>query len=262
MTRMIAALLCAPVGMAAFAAEEVVTIPTRSGVTVSYLLVQYQAATAKIVVISFIGGYGSIPLPENRAPTFEATANFVVRIRDQLADADIADAIVDAPSDNPHRMADTFRLGPEHLADMRALIADVKKRFVNAKVILLGTSRGTVSTAALAAKLGDSVQGAILTSTATSSDRMGAALSRFDFTTIKVPVLLVHHRYDGCVTSPYLGARRLAKYFPLVSVSGGGLSGTDPCEPLSPHGFYGREAPVVQAMKDWMLGREFARDIR
>jgi hypothetical protein len=35
-----------------------------------------------------------------------------------------------------------------------------------------------------------------------------------------------------------------------------------PCDPQSPHGYFGRDAPVVQAMKNWMLGRAFVRDIK
>ena len=47
-----------------------------------------------------------------------------------------------------------------------------------------------------------------------------------------------------------------------VRVSGGNPPQTGPCEPLAPHGYFGREAPVVQAIKQWMLGQEFARDIQ
>ena len=266
MTRMILALLCALLGTAAFGAEEVITIPTRNGVTLSYLLVQDKSATPKIVVISFVGGYGAIDLvkrSEGHPPRFGPTANFLVRIRDQVADLDMADVIVDSPSDKlPQGMPDDFRLGPDHLADIRALIADLKKRFPNAKVYLAGTSRGTISSAALSAKLGDSVQGVVLTSTVTNRDKTGEALSRFDFATIKIPVLLVHHRDDGCITSPYSGAERLSKSFPLVSVSGGDPPQSQPCEAVSAHGYLGREAQVTQAMKSWMLGREFVRDIR
>ncbi len=248
------------------ASEEVLTIPTRSGVVLSYLLVQEQSAVPGIVVISFVGGYGDIDLikqSQNHEPGFGPTANFLVRIRDLMAKDGIVDVIVDSPSDTlPQGMTDRFRQGADHLADVRALIADLKLRFPHAKVYLLGTSRGTVSAAALAAKLGGSVQGVILTSTTTKRDRMGEALSGFDFTTIKIPVLLVHHRDDGCVTSPYWEAARLSKNFPLVSVSGGDAPQTDPCDALSPHGFFGREAPVVNAMKNWMLGRDFTRDIR
>jgi hypothetical protein len=247
------------------AAESVVTIPTRDGVTLSYLLVQDPSATPKIVAITFIGGLGAISLAkraESGPVKFGAATNFLIRIRDRLVDADIADAIVDAPSDKlPQGMDDAFRLGPSHLADIRALIADLDKRFPGARVYLIGTSRGTISVAALAAKLGDSVQGAILSSTVTNRDKMGEALSTFDFKTIRVPLLFVHHRDDGCYTSPYQNVVRLSKGATLISVSGGDPPQSGPCEPMSPHGYFGRDAAVAPAVKNWMLGRDFERDI-
>jgi hypothetical protein len=35
-----------------------------------------------------------------------------------------------------------------------------------------------------------------------------------------------------------------------------------PCDPQNPHGYFGRDVPVVKAVKNCMLGREFARDIK
>jgi poly(3-hydroxybutyrate) depolymerase len=247
------------------AAESVITIPTRDGVTLSYLLVQDPSAAPKVVVVTFIGGTGAIGLAR-RAETgpvkFGPSTNFLIRIRERLVDADIADAIVDAPSDQlPQGMQDRFRLGPDHLADIRALIDDLKKRFPGARIYLVGTSRGTISAASLGARLGDSVQGIVLSSTVTNHDKMGEALSTFDFGTIKVPVLFVHHRDDGCVTNPYRNVERISKGAPLISVSGGDPPQSGPCDPMSPHGYFGRDAPVAQAIRNWMLGREFARDI-
>jgi alpha/beta superfamily hydrolase len=185
-------------------------------------------------------------------------------VRNNLVDADVAEVVVDAPSDRqgPQGMSDEFRLGPDHLADMRAVLADVKKRFPDDRVFLVGTSRGTISAAALAAKLGGEVQGAILTSTVTQRDRDGQALSTFNFASIKLPVLLVHHRDDGCKPSAYWAVERLAKSWPLISVSGGDPPQSGPCDPQSPHGFFGRDAAVAKAMKDWMMGREFPREIQ
>lgn len=247
-------------------AEEVITIPTRDGVKLSYLLVQDKSAVPKAVAILFVGGLGAIGLArraESGPVKFGPGANFLVRIREQLGDADIADAIVDSPSDKlPQGMEDEFRLGPDHLADIRALIADLKKRFPDARIYLIGTSRGTISAAALAAKLGDSVQGAALTSTVTNRDKVGEALSRFDFRTIQVPLLFIHHRDDACFSSPYQNVERMSKTISLISVSGGDPSQSGPCDPQSPHGYFGRDAPVVQAMKNWMLDREFVRDIK
>ena len=248
------------------AAEEVITIPTRDGVKLSYLLVQDPSAAPKAVAILFIGGLGAMNLAkraESGPLKFGPGTNYLVRIRERLVDADIADAIVDAPSDKlPQGMEDEFRLGADHLADIRALIADLKKRFQGARIYLVGTSRGTISAAALAAKLGDSVQGAVLTSTVPSRDKMGDALSRFDFKTIKIPLLVIHHRDDGCFTSPYQNVERMSKTITLISVSGGDPPQSGPCDPQSPHGYFGRDAPVAQAMRNWMLGREFARDIQ
>jgi hypothetical protein len=61
---------------------------------------------------------------------------------------------------------------------------------------------------------------------------------------------------------PYSGAERLAKKFPLVSVSGGDPPQSEPCDAMSQHGHLGREAQTAQAIRNWMLGREFAREIK
>jgi poly(3-hydroxybutyrate) depolymerase len=248
------------------AAEEIITIPTRDSVKLSYLLVHDKSPSPKIVVITFIGGLGAIGLAR-RAETgpvkFGPATNFLIRIREQLIDADIADAIVDSPSDKlPQGMDDAFRSSSEHLADIRALIADLNKRFPGARIFLVGTSRGTISAAQIAARMPDSIQGVVLSSTVTQRDKMGSALSSFDFKSIKTPVLFVHHRDDGCFTSPYWAVERMAKPTALVSVSGGDAPQSGPCDPMSAHGYFGRDAPVAMAMRNWMLGREFATDIR
>jgi predicted esterase len=259
-------LLLAALACPCFAAEDLFTIPTRSGVTLSYLLDQDKSVAPKVVVISFVGALGAIGLErraQNGPVKFGPTANFLVRIRDRMTDADVADVIVDSPSDQlPGGMSDRFRLGQDHATDIRALVGDLKQRFPGAKIFLLGTSRGTISAAALGASLGDAVQGVVLSSTVTNADRTGTALSAFDFSSIKVPVLLVHHHDDGCRSSPYSDAERLAKKFPLVSVSGGDPPQSEPCEAMSQHGYLGREAPTTEAIRNWMLGHEFAREIK
>jgi len=145
--------------------------------------------------------------------------------------------------------------------DIRALIVDLKQRYPDAKIYLVGTSRGTISAAALAAKLGDSVQGVALSSSVTNSNKVGDGLSHFDFKTIRIPLLFIHHRDDACSISPYHNVERISNKQSLISVSGGDPPQSGPCEPMSPHGYFGREAPVVKALKNWMLGREFAREI-
>ena len=251
------------------ATEQVTSIATRPDVSLAYLMARDAATEPKVIVISFPGGAGAIGLAkraENGQIKFGPGTNFLIRIRSAMVDADFADVIVDAPSDHlPAGMRDDFRLSGEHATDMRALVGDLKKRFPSARIYLVGTSRGTVSAASTAAALGQLVQGVILTSTVSNVDKQGIALSQFDFSTLKQPVLLVHHRDDGCPTSPYSGAERIARdsagRFTLVTVTGGDPPQSGPCDPQSAHGYLGRDAPVVAAMKDWMLGRDVPRDI-
>jgi hypothetical protein len=91
---------------------------------------------------------------------------------------------------------------------------------------------------------------------------MTPMLAAFDWSKIKLPLLLVHHVDDGCTWTPYRDAARLAKRFPLVSVEGGKPAESGPCDPLAQHGFYGREPETVDAIAAWMLGKPFAKDIR
>jgi len=92
-------------------------------------------------------------------------------------------------------------------------------------------------------------------------DRYGSGLSGFDFGAIKVPLLFVHHAHDGCRPCPYSAAESLGRRFPLVTVSGGKPAQSDQCEALSAHGYFGKEAETVKAMKDWMLGRPFPNTV-
>ena len=266
MRTLLLALLLACAAADSRAAQELVTIPTRSGVTESYLVIRNPpSAVPKVVAIAFVGGFGVIGLASMQVPIkFSPATNFLIRFRSDLVDVDVVEVVVDAPSDKQGSlgMSDEFRLGPDHLTDIRAVLADVRKRFPDARIYLVGHSRGTVSAAALAAKLGDAVRGVVLMSTATNRDKHGPALSTFNFASIKVPVLLVHHRDDGCTTNPYYNAERLSKSFPLISVSGGDPPQSGPCDSQAAHGYWGRDAPVALAIKNWMLGREFAREIK
>jgi hypothetical protein len=97
--------------------------------------------------------------------------------------------------------------------------------------------------------------------TAVRSREPGPGLSRFDFAGLKLPVLIVHHRDDACPSTPYADAAGLAKTFALITVMGGLPATSGPCEPMSAHGFVGRETETVEAIVNWMLKRPYAREI-
>jgi hypothetical protein len=119
---------------------------------------------------------------------------------------------------------------------------------------------GSVSAASVAAWLTDGgPEGVVLTSSVTRRNReMGESLQDVALDRIRVPVLLVHHRDDACPSSRYVDAswamRRLsaAPKKELLTFSGGEAPQSAPCEPLAPHGYFGIEDRVVDAIAGWI----------
>jgi hypothetical protein len=245
------------------AAQEVIPLQTRPGVTQTYFLTSAPKNTQAIAIL-FPGSGGYIQLrTENGQPKFDG-GNFLVRSRAEFVNRGVVAAIVDAPSDQQKNwgMTDEFRLSDKHLADVAAVVADVKKRFPDAPLFLVGTSRGTISAAAVGANLEPPPAGVILTATvfrqtARGSTQPGPGLSKFDWATIKVRLLFVHHGSDQCATTLYSDAYRLSEKYPLISVLGGKQSMSDPCDALSQHGFYGKESETVEEIVNWMLKKPY-----
>src|SRR4029077_2773287 len=93
--------------------------------------------------------------------------NFLIRARAEFVKRGVRAAFIDAPSDQQGGwgMTDEFRLGDDHAADMAVVIADLMKRVPNSPLFLIGTSRGTISAAALGARAKQPIAGVVLTST-------------------------------------------------------------------------------------------------
>ena len=245
--------------------QELVSLPTRDGVTQSYLL-EAPSHPPHALAVLFPGGGGNIRLRQEAGEIRFSPNNFLVRSRHEFVARGIATAVMDAPSDLQSGMDDDFRSGRRHQDDVRAVLADLNRRFPSVSLFLIGTSRGTVSAAFVARAVGSGVAGTVLTASVflPSGRRAlhgGAGLSGFDFSSIKSRLLLVHHRSDGCSLTPYHAAQRLADRFPLISVSGGKPAVSGPCDALSEHGFLGREAETVEAIVNWMLKRPFQNEI-
>lgn len=265
MTRLLIALaLLLPFG--APSAEDIVTLSTRGGVTQSYLLTAPEAGKAQAVAILFPGGPGKVDLERETARKVLDRGNFLVRTRRLFADAGVAVAVVDAPSDQSSGMANSFRKSDAHAQDIRAVVSDLKKRFAGMPVILVGTSMGSVSAAYVGRALGNELAGIALTSSPfRPSGRRSAHgdsnLSDFDLASIKISLLMAHHREDACSICPYGEALRRADGIPLISVAGGKPPISDPCEAMSAHGFLGREDVTVEAVANWMLKKPYRNDI-
>jgi hypothetical protein len=264
------AVICGLCGFpdAALAQQEIVTLSTRPGVTQSYFLTS-KPKDLQAVAVLFPGSGGLIQLrAEGGQPKFNQ-GNFLVRSRAEFVKRGVIAAIVDAPSDQQGGwgMGDEFRLGDAHFADMSAVIEDLGKRFPGMPLFLVGTSRGTISAAAVGARLSQGVAGVVLTSSMfrqapRNSKEPGPGLSKFDFATIKTPVLFVHHVSDQCVSTPYGDAARLSDKYRLITVYGGATPQSGPCDAFSQHGYLGKESETVEEIVNWMLKKPFREEVK
>ena len=115
-------------------ADELITVPTRAGVTVSYWYMPRANATATLVLLP--GGAGGVGLRDGRPQS----GNFLVRSRDLFAAEGFNLAIVGRPSDVAD-MDTGFRASAAHVEDLRRVLDDLHARS-SAPLWLVGTSRG------------------------------------------------------------------------------------------------------------------------
>ncbi len=247
-------MLAALLGAAAFAqTQQVRDLPTRPGVTQRYLWQEPQRLDATVVLL--IGGNGFLSI----APSGSLGAgagNFLARSRDKFLAQGLAVALVDAPSDrqSPPYLSG-FRQTPEHAADLRTVMADIRTRTAK-PVVLVGTSRGTQSAAAVAiATVQDGGPDALVLTSSILQDAKSRALPQMDLQSLRLPVLVVHHQEDGCSLCqasdlPLLTDKLKAPY-QLLAYHGGNSTG-DPCEAFAHHGFNAIEAQVVQDIAAWI----------
>ncbi len=252
----VAAVVLLAVGLARAAAEEVRTVPSRPGVTQSFLLV-HPAERPVATVVLFSGGNGRLGLGSGR---LGPGANFLVRTRGRFAEHGLLVAVVDAPSDRPNGL-DGFRASAAHADDVRAVLAALREEAA-VPVWLVGTSMGTVSAANAAARLtAGGPDGVVLTSTVTRQGReRPESIGDVRLKDIRVPTLVVHHRQDACRATPYadtVGLLRDLSATPrreLLTFEGGATPQSGPCEPRAAHGFFGLDTEVVAAIARWITG--------
>ena len=243
------------------AAEEIVTLKTRGEVTQSYLLHYNKGENHHFVAVLFAGSSGNIGLKSDADGPETASDNFLVRTREIFARNEVATAAVDGPSDMSN-MTDGFRMSDKHAEDIRMVVRNLRARFPAAKLFLVGTSRGTVSAAYAGMALGSDIDGVVLTSSVFNASRAGGGVAGFDFSRLKIPLLFVHHREDACNNCPYSSASRLSDRYPLISVSGGLPPQSGPCDPLSTHGYFGKEAETVAAISQWITGKPHPAEVK
>lgn len=239
----------------------VVDIPTRPDVTQRMIVIEPEKPRAAVIL--FAGGHGGLQISSTGDFNW-GEGNFLVRSRRLFSSNGLSVVVVDAPSDRqkPPYLAG-FRQRPEHVTDIKAVIAWLKQQ-ANIPVWLVGTSRGTQSAAFIATQLASTdggPDGIVLTSTMLTDKPGNRPVPEMPLANIQIPVLIVHHKEDGCESCQYGDLSRLtdrltnASRKELITFEGGKNRG-DPCEAMAYHGFNGIEQDVVRKIADWIVEKK------
>ena len=244
-------------------ADEIISLNPRSGVIQTVLLWQPSPSDPQVVLLVFPGGGGNVGFETTNGRVVARTAYLFSRQRDLLERAEVAVAVIAAPSDQPD-MDSEFRRSARHVEDITAVVRDLTGRYPRARLILLGHSRGTVSAAYVAQALGERIAAVILMSGFYDRDpRRGVGLSEFNFDALKTPPLIVHHVKDLCPTNLFAPAQKLTERFPAIVVDGPDETRPDrPCAPGTNHWFAGREKETIDQVFNWIDGKAWSRLIR
>jgi predicted alpha/beta-fold hydrolase len=234
----------------ALAAEALVRLSTRGSEEVSYWWMPNDAA--KATVLLFSGGNGGIGFRDGKPQS----GNFLIRSRDHFFAQGFNVALVGNPSDK-RQLDDNWRVSKEHMTDVRTILENIQKKST-APVWIVGTSRGTVSAAAIGRELQDAIKGVVLTASLTSYG-YAHSVSKQALDRIRLPVLVYHHKDDACrVTMPsetqwIMRGLTNASAKKLMIVSGGADPRGDECEAFHWHGFIGMEEQAVRDIGAWIL---------
>jgi pimeloyl-ACP methyl ester carboxylesterase len=215
------------------------------------------------VLVLFIGGDGAMGFTPGQVNT--GSPNTVARNRYHFAAEGFVVAVVDAANDfnsSPIGLRGR-RLGDAHLADLRAVMADLRLRYSTLPTWAVGHSRGTLSAAVTAVSVEPPADGLVLMSSLTGDPANPTEdLSQVDIESIRAPALIVSHQGDFCAFTNPEDSRALRKRFTASErarfrdFNGGSAPLTDPCDPLAPHGFFGIDQKVVDAITKWIRRRE------
>lgn len=252
-------LVLLPAGDLRAADADVVTLPVRDDARLRFLILRPDGPPTATVIL-YSGGNGTVGI--KRDGSLKRDGNFLVRTRELFAKHGFLVAVVDRPSDWAGSDKERYRLSTEHVEDAAA-IARKLREIARVPVWFVGTSRGSISIANIASRLGgDLIAGAVLSSSVTRIGRRAAqTVGDADLGGIAVPVLIVGHVNDDCFATPWPDQFDLRKKFrsaPVVDtirIEGGDAGNhASPCGPFSHHGFLGQEDDVVAKIAGWIKG--------
>lgn len=265
------ALLCAPAwSIAPSGSDTPGVVQKRLSASPERLLVQWQTAKQgtlralvdvparpKAAVILFAGDNGCLGLTESGDQT-SLQGNFLVRSKDLFVKEGVIAVLIDVPTGLNAQSANSYRTSAEQ-AQHAAMVMEFVRRQWHVPVVLVGTSRGTISAANTAARLERGAPDALVVSstvTQNSKKNLGTIYST-DLARISIPVLILHNEQDACKVSPYSGVQSLQRAFTsaprkdLLALSHGDAI-AEACQGMSAHGFLGIEGQAVSGVTSWI----------
>ena len=214
-------------------------------------------AQPRAAVILFAGDNGCLGLTENGDQT-SLQGNFLARSRELFAREGLVAVLLDVPTGIGNQSANSYRTSAEQAQDAATVMEFVRKQW-HVPVVLVGTSRGTISAANTAARLEHgNADALVVSSTVTQNSKKNpATIYNADLGRVSIPVLILHNEQDACKVSPYSGVAGLQRAFKnaprkdVIALSHGDAI-ADACQGMSAHGFLGIEGQAVSAISTWI----------
>jgi alpha-beta hydrolase superfamily lysophospholipase len=236
---------------AATPAERIVDLPLHDGAR--QRLLYDTPPNPKATIVALPGGAGDVGIQRNG--DLRHDDNFVVRTRELWTSRGFAVLIPDAlDHDNLRGM----RRSPAYAALIGDLVQFAHQQSA-APVFLLGTSQGSIAAMNGAAHLTPTqLAGVVLTESVSVLGGSHETVFQADPQHVRVPALVVANRSDRCDVAPPGNAPRIAAAMSaspsvkVIEVSGGIQHSSNACGSLTPHGYYGIETQVVDAIAAWM----------
>lgn len=207
-------------------------------------------ANPRAIAFVFAGGNGTVTF--NSANQISGMGNnFLIRTQPLWLAQGFAYVTLGSPSS---------LMGQRHTpayANTIAYAIDFARQRANVPVWLIGTSQGSIAAANGAAHLPGRVAGVVLTSSVAGRSASGETVFDSDLGAIAVPALVVANQGDTCASAAptyapqILAALTRAPKKELITVESHQQQ-SDPCEAMSPHGYLGIEADVVQRIANWI----------
>lgn len=225
--------------------SETIRIETRPNARLN-ILVEMPETPSKNILVLFPGKNGRANV-----------SNILTRTSSLFVAKGVPVAIVDSAFYKQSSLITT-----EHLEDIRKMIEYLEGRGFQS-VYLVGTSNGTISVAYAGAMLQDeNIKGLVMTGTQSYYIDKHLSIGQTPY-----PVLFIHHKYDKCPDNSHDDTLKMSKKYvkspkvDFITVYGGRNSKRYPCDDMTYHDFWQEETWVVQAITDWVFGKDLPKEI-